>query len=41
MTFTDQPSFLEDDKYQTNVLYKSKKLHVPYKHLKKNIQNLI
>ena len=34
MTFTDQPSFLENDEYQTNVLYKSKKVHVPYKYLK-------
>ena len=34
MTFTDQPSFLENDEYQTNVLHKSKKVHVPYKYLK-------
>ena len=34
MTFTDQPSFLENDEHQTNILYKSKKVHVPYKYLK-------
>ena len=34
MTFTDQSSFLENDEHQTNVLYKSKKVHVPYKYLK-------
>ena len=34
MLFTDQPSFLENDEYQTNILYKSKKVHVPYKYLK-------
>ena len=33
ITFTDQPSFLENDEYQTNILYKSKKVHVPYKYL--------
>ena len=34
MRFSDQPSFLENDEYQTNILYKSKKVHVPYKYLK-------
>ena len=34
MSFTDQPSFLENDEYQKNILYKSKKVHVPYKYLK-------
>ena len=34
MTFTDRPSFLENDEYQANVLYKSKKVHIPYKYLK-------
>ena len=34
MTFSNQQSFLENDEYQTNVLYKSKKVHVPYKYLK-------
>ena len=28
------PSFLENDEYQTNILYKSKKVHVPYRYLK-------
>ena len=26
----NEPSFLENDEYQTNILYKSKKVHVPY-----------
>ena len=34
MRFSDQPSFIENDEYQTNILYKSKKVHVPYKYLK-------
>ena len=34
MVYTEEPSFLENDEYQTNVLYKSKKVHVPYKYLK-------
>ena len=34
MTFSNQQSFLENDEYQTNVLYKSKKVYVPYKYLK-------
>ena len=34
MRFVDQLSFLENDEYQTSVLYKSKKVHVPYKYLK-------
>ena len=29
MTFTDYSSFLENDEYQKNILYKSKKVHVP------------
>ena len=33
MVYTEAPSFLENDEYQTNVLYKSKKVHVPYKYL--------
>ena len=27
--------YLEDDQYQTNVMYTSKKIHIPYKYLKK------
>ena len=34
MIFSNQPSFLENDEYQTNILYKSKKVHVPYKYPK-------
>ena len=34
MIYNEEPSFLENDEYQTNVLYKSKKVHVPYKYLK-------
>ena len=34
MVYTEEPSFLENYEYQTNVLYKSKKVHVPYKYLK-------
>ena len=34
MRFSDQPSFLENDEYQTNILYKSKKVYIPYKYLK-------
>ena len=33
MRFVDQPSFLENDEYQTNILYKSKKVDIPYKYL--------
>ena len=34
MTFNEQPTFLENDEYQTNILYKSEKVLVPYKYLK-------
>ena len=34
MRFSDQTSFLENDERQTNILYKSKNVHVPYKYLK-------
>ena len=34
MKFDDRPTYLENDEYQTNTLYKSKKVHVPYKYLK-------
>ena len=30
----NQLPYLENDEYQTNILYKSKKVHVPYKYLK-------
>ena len=30
----NEPSFLENDEYQTNFLYKSKKVHIPYKYLR-------
>ena len=33
----NEPSFLENDEYQTKILYKSKKVHVPYKYLKNKI----
>ena len=32
--------YLEDDQYQTNVMYTSKKVHIPYKYLKKNFQEI-
>ena len=28
--------YLENDEYQTNILTKSKKVHVPYKYLRMN-----
>ena len=34
--FTNKLEFQENDAYQTNVLYKIKKVHNPYKYLKKN-----
>ena len=34
--FTNKLEFQENDVYQTNVLYKLKKVHNPYKYLKKN-----
>ena len=34
--FTNKLEFQENDSYQTNVLYKIKKVHNPYKYLKKN-----
>ena len=34
--FTNKLEFQENDAYQTNVLYKIKKIHNPYKYLKKN-----
>ena len=40
MKFDDKPTYLENDEYQTNVLYKVKKIHVPYNYLKKNFQKL-
>ena len=30
----NEPSFLKNDEYQTNILYKSKKVHVPYKYIR-------
>ena len=33
-------SYMEDDEYQTNVLTKSKKIHVPYKYLKFNYSEI-
>ena len=33
--FVDKATYLENDEYETNVLYKSKKVHLPYKYLKK------
>ena len=34
--YTNELEFQENDSYQTNVLYKIKKVHNPYKYLKKN-----
>ena len=34
--FTNKLEFQENDAYQTNILYKIKKVHNPYKYLKKN-----
>ena len=33
-------SYLENDEYQTNVLYKSKKVHVPYNYLNHNFPEI-
>ena len=35
MKFDDKPTYLENDEYQTNILFKRKKVHEPYKYLKK------
>ena len=32
--------YLKDDKYQINVLNKSKKVHIPYKYLKNNFPEI-
>ena len=32
---TNELPYLENDQYQTNILHKSKKIHIPYKYLKK------
>ena len=32
--------YLEDDQYETNVILTSKKVHIPYKYLKKNFKNI-
>ena len=32
--------YLEDDQYQTNVMYTSKKIHIPYKYLKKKFPEI-
>ena len=32
--FTDTPTY-QDDKFQKNILYKQKKVHIPYKYLKR------
>ena len=34
--FTNKLDYKENDTYQTNVLYKIKRIHTPYKYLKKN-----
>ena len=39
--FTNKLEFQENDAYQTNILYKIKKVHNPYKYLKKIIPKLI
>ena len=36
----NEPSFLENDEYQINILYKSKKVHVPYKYLKSKFSEI-
>ena len=33
--FVDTPTYLENDEFQTNILYKTKKVHLPYKYLQK------
>ena len=33
--FVDTPTYLENDEFQTNILYKQKKIYLPYKYLKK------
>ena len=38
--FTNKLEFQENDAYQTNVLYKLKKVHNPYKYLKKNYSKI-
>ena len=32
--------YLEDDQYQTNVIYTTKKVHIPYKYLKRNFKQI-
>ena len=38
--FTNKLDYQENDDYQTNVLYKFKKIHNPYKYLKKNYSEI-
>ena len=37
---TNELPYLENDEYQTNVLYNSKKVHIPYKYLKANYSEI-
>ena len=32
--------YLEDDQYESNILYAAKKVHIPYKYLKKNFKEI-
>ena len=36
----NETPYLEDDQYETNVMYTSKKVHIPYKYLKKNFKEI-
>ena len=37
--FLDKPTYLENDEFQTNILYKSKKIYLPYKYFKKDVSS--
>ena len=32
--------YLENDQYESNILYKAKKVHIPYKYLRKNFPEI-
>ena len=38
--YSNELDYMENDEYQTNVLNKSKKIHIPYKYLKNNFPEI-
>ena len=38
--YSNKLDYMENDEYQTNVLNKSKKIHIPYEYLKNNFPEI-